>query len=284
MELIRKCVCIQLCVYLTFVPLAAQEKTYATLYLKTGVVVKGIIKEVNSDNVQFKQILDDGSHLTQMVPLIIIYKLISPSGELILHNQDLKSDFEENFTLQNSVEQIVHHELPPVETSYEDDFIKLNAKNKLEYEREKLVVNSAGNGENPNSRYWKSLQGTNEIMETYFFLVSGNKEASDFALEHNYSSTTHAKTGKLIMSAGMLLYLFGIAKFVVDSFENQGEEKEESFLLPKIGALMFIGGGLIWFNSKITKKPRWATYSYAVRTANNYNAELMAELLEQQTN
>lgn len=105
MGLIRECVCIHFFVYLTFVTLVAQEIGVAKLYLKNGSVVEGIIEEVSSESVRFNYISDDCFQLVQSVPIKMIYKLISPSSEEIIHNNDFKFEFEKNLARQESTKQ-----------------------------------------------------------------------------------------------------------------------------------------------------------------------------------
>ena len=126
MELIRRCLYIHFIVYLAFVPLVAQETAYAKLYLITGIVVEGIIEEVTSKTVRFNQTLDDGSQLIQKIPVTFIYKLISPSGEVIVYNEDLKPDFEKNLAIQDSVKKAVHNDESPLIESYEEEITILN--------------------------------------------------------------------------------------------------------------------------------------------------------------
>ena len=284
MELIRKCVCIPISLLLTFAPLVAQETAYAKLYLKTGLIIEGTIEEVTPKFVRFSQILDDGSNLTQRVPVIIIYKLISSSGEEIIHNHDLRDDFKKNSALQRSVNQIVLEEKPSIEELIEEDFLKLNNAKRVEYERRKLVVSLSMKNSNQNTHYWKSFQGTTEIGEPYFFSVAGDREATDLSVNHNRSYSMKSWIGPLLTSAGIIIYLFGIGKFFKDSFAHQGEEVEVSTLLPKIGALMTLAGVANWLYSKFSEKPRWAMYSYALETSNNFNKKLITELLEHQAN
>ena len=105
MALIRTCICIHFFVYLTFVTLVAQETGVAKLYLKNGSVVEGIIEEVSSETVRFNYISDDCFHVVQNVSIKIIYKLISPSSEEIIHNNDFKFEFENNLALRESTKQ-----------------------------------------------------------------------------------------------------------------------------------------------------------------------------------
>ena len=283
MELIRKCVCIPISLFLTFAPLVAQEAAYAKLYMKTGLVVEGTIEEVTPVFVRFSQILDDGSHLTQKVPVIIIYKLISSSGEEIIHNHDLRDDFEKNLALQNSANQAVDEEKPLMEELDEDDFLKLNYANRALYERKKLSVSFPGKNTDPNSHYWRSFQGTTEIIETYFFSVAGDKEAAASAYNQSHSSS-YSKIGLITFSAGLIIFVYGVGKFFEDSFENQGEDVEVSTLLPQVGGLMTIAGGATLITSFSGEKPRWAMYSFALETANNYNKKLISKFLERQAN
>ena len=105
MGLIRKYVCVHFFIYLTFVTLVAQETGVAKLYLINGSVVEGIIEEVSSETVRFNYISDDCFQLVQTVPIRMIYKLISPSSEEIIHNNDFKFEFEKNLARQESTKQ-----------------------------------------------------------------------------------------------------------------------------------------------------------------------------------
>ena len=100
---VKKLIYIYLSLVLIYSSLVAQTTKYSKLYLKTGVVVEVTIEEMNSESMRFNQILDDGSHLIQYVPITIIYKLISPSGEVIILNAELRDDFEKNLARQGSV-------------------------------------------------------------------------------------------------------------------------------------------------------------------------------------
>lgn len=284
MRPLKKLFYVYLIVTLIYSPSVAQSTNYSKLYLKTGVIVEGIIEEVTSEAVRFNQTLNDGSHLIQNVPIIIIYKLISPSGEVIILNAGLRQDFEVNLARQGSVKPSEGNDPSSAEGTFEDNLIKLNIEQNVEYERRKLIVSFTGKNTNLNSRSWKSFQGTTEITETYFFSASGNKKDADLAFRHSLASSSYSKVGLITTSTGLIIYLFGIGKFIRDSFVNQGEEGEESSLLPKLGALITIGGAAIWLYSKIAEKPRWASYSYAKETADNYNNRLMQELLKLQAN
>ena len=282
MKIIRRCVCLHISVYLTFIPLAAQETANAKLYLKTGLVVEGAIEEVSPEAVRFNQVLDDGSHLIQEVPIIIIYKLISQSGEEIIHNRDLMHDFEKNFARQHSAILTVRNEKLLLEAISEENSIKLNYAQKVEFESRKLVVSPMRKGEYPKSLYWKSFRGTYEITESEFFLISGDKEASESANKHSHSSRL-SNVSLIMMSAGLLLYIYSVGKLISSAVTDDPETEEEFNRLAPIGALMTIGGTVTWLYSKLAKKSRWATYSYALETADSYNANLIDELLEQQT-
>ena len=284
MRPLKKLFYVYLIVTLIYSPSVAQSTNYSKLYLKTGVIVEGIIEEVTSEAVRFNQTLDDGSQLIQNVPIIIIYKLISPSGEVIILNAVLRQDFEVNLARQGSVKPSEAKNPSSAEGTIEDNLIKLNNVQNVEYERRKLIVSFTGKNTNLNSRSWKSFQGTTEITETYFFSTSGNKKDADRAFRHSLTSSSYSKVGLITMSTGLIIYIFGIGKFIRDSFVHQAEHAEESSLLPKLGALMTIGGTMIWLYSKFTEKPRWASYSYAKETADNYNNKLMAELLKLQEN
>jgi len=284
MRPLKKLFYIYLIVTLIYSPSVAQSTNYSKLYLKTGVIVEGIIEEVTSEAVRFNQTLNDGSHLIQNVPVTIIYKLISPSGEVIILNAGLRQDFEVNLARQGSVKPSEGKDPSSAEGTFEDNLIKLNNVRNGEYEIRKLVVSLSDKNANQNTHYWKSFQGTTEITETYFFSASGNKKDADLAFRHSLASSNYSKVGLITTSTGLIIYLFGIGKFIRDSFVNQGEEGEESSLLPKLGALMTIGGAAIWLYSKFAEKPRWASYSYAKESADNYNNKLMAELLRLQAN
>ena len=175
MRPLKKLFYVYLIVTLIYSPSVAQSTNYSKLYLKTGVIVEGIIEEVTSEAVRFNQTLDDGSQLIQNVPIIIIYKLISPSGEVIILNAGIRQDFEYNLDRQGSVKPSEGKDPSSAEGTIEDNSIKLNNVQNVEYERRKLIVSFAGKNTNLNSRSWKSFQGTTEITETYFFYAAGNK-------------------------------------------------------------------------------------------------------------
>lgn len=102
-SLATKLICLCLSFILVIPPLQAQMIDASTLYLKTGVIVKGEILEIKEESVIFKVLLESGEILEQTIYTTMIYKLISPSGEVIILNAELRDDFEKNLARQSSV-------------------------------------------------------------------------------------------------------------------------------------------------------------------------------------
>ena len=90
---------IYISLFLIFSPLQAQSKGRAKLYTKTGTIVGGNIIKIEENSIIFAELLNTGKLREQKVPNSMIYKLISPSGEVLIENVAFESEFKSNVEL-----------------------------------------------------------------------------------------------------------------------------------------------------------------------------------------
>ena len=97
--LLTKLISIYISLFLVFSPLQAQSEGRAKLYTRTGRLVEGKIVKIEEHSIIFGELLNTGTLREQKVPNSMIYKLISPSGEVLIENVAFESEFKSNVEL-----------------------------------------------------------------------------------------------------------------------------------------------------------------------------------------
>jgi len=104
---LKKLISIYISFFLVFSPLQAQSKGRAKLYHRKGIIVEGTIVNIEEHNIIFWDLLNTGKLRKQKVPNSMIYKLISPTGEVLIENSELRDEFESGKT-QIEINQKLH--------------------------------------------------------------------------------------------------------------------------------------------------------------------------------
>jgi len=95
----KNLIIIYISLFLVLSPLQSQTHNRAKLYTRTGMLVEGTIIKVQENSIIFGELLDTGKLREQKVPNSMIYKLISPSGEVLIENVAFESEFKANVEL-----------------------------------------------------------------------------------------------------------------------------------------------------------------------------------------
>ena len=95
----KKLISIYVSLFLVFSLLQAQSKGRAKLYTRTGRLVEGTIVKIEENSIIFAELLKNGKLRKQKVPNSMIYKLISPLGEVLIENVAFESEFKSNVEL-----------------------------------------------------------------------------------------------------------------------------------------------------------------------------------------